>query len=648
MIRKATFAGWDFVDIWARSDSINNGYPYLRWMLDEPIDDEEFYKISWSVNSVVVDSAEVLFGTTPSFTGDTPVRTSVGYDHTFTDWSPEITAVVGDRIYTAQFNRTPRHEVFTWNSSTLPNIATATGDTIIVMLAHNGVSANTSTRPNGTLAIPANKTVIVVSDILIMGSGTATFNIPATSKVIWNADISATAPLAINGTGEFEFVGGSVRGTGARAVNFNSSGKLSLTGGQISANSATGSAVGVSTASTNTNGVVLVNGTVLSAPNSANRVTLTGTNAIFIEKTGTGNTFDEFTSTGFTVTAGTFAYWRIVDGKHGIVYERNTNSGFIEVAGVTVTAGVQTATVTFNSTGGSAVEAQVINRGTRAVAPPVPTKADHTFMDWYSDEELTTLFDFSTALFADTTIYAKWYPVVTLTSLPYINEINSEEDISYWLLNRVSWNAANSGRLTFDGAGSFVELPILPAGATGMTLYIVVVGGVNVQTSPDGVTFTNRGSNSTPSLTIPNGTRFIRIVNTVSSSHLLYVEITGTIPNSSSSSSNPSSSSSEPSSSSSEPSSSSIVSSSSSDGLTPIILPQIATVNSAIAVKNTTNLQVQNSARIDIYSLNGKLEKTLNFKNGVYTVPLGYLPKGMYVVRVRFGSETKYMQVPVM
>jgi hypothetical protein len=117
-------------------------------------------------------------------------------------------------------------------------------------------------------------------------------------------------------------------------------------------------------------------------------------------------------------------------------------------------------------------------------------------------------------------------------------------------------------------------------------------------------------------------------------------------PSSSSSSHSSSSSVARSSSSSSRPSSSSVAPSSSSSGTTPIVLSQIAFGNTAIATKNAINLQVQNSARLDIYNLNSKLKTTLNFKGGVYNIQLDDLPKGMYIANISFGKEKKIISVP--
>jgi len=84
------------------------------------------------------------------------------------------------------------------------------------------------------------------------------------------------------------------------------------------------------------------------------------------------------------------------------------------------------------------------------------------------------------------------------------------------------------------------------------------------------------------------------------------------------------------------------------DGNTPIIKPQIASKNSVTFVSNTLHLQVQNSANLQIYSLNGKLAKKLHFNNGTYNISLNDLSKGVYVARVMFGNENKTMRISVM
>jgi beta-glucanase (GH16 family) len=79
----------------------------------------------------------------------------------------------------------------------------------------------------------------------------------------------------------------------------------------------------------------------------------------------------------------------------------------------------------------------------------------------------------------------------------------------------------------------------------------------------------------------------------------------------------------------------------------PILSSQSINANSAISAKNAIDLRVQNSARLDIYNVNGKLKKTQRFKSGMYHVPLDDLPKGMYVAKIAFDGERKTLRIPI-
>ncbi len=65
-------------------------------------------------------------------------------------------------------------------------------------------------------------------------------------------------------------------------------------------------------------------------------------------------------------------------------------------------------TVSFNSNGGSSVDSQTVDYNTTATPPAAPTKTGYSFDGWYSDEALTSAFNFSAAITADTMLNAKW------------------------------------------------------------------------------------------------------------------------------------------------------------------------------------------------------------------------------------------------
>ena len=67
-----------------------------------------------------------------------------------------------------------------------------------------------------------------------------------------------------------------------------------------------------------------------------------------------------------------------------------------------------TFTVTFESNGGSEVDPQTIEYGNTVTQPDNPTKSGSSFAGWYSDEELTQGYDFSSSVTSDITLYAKW------------------------------------------------------------------------------------------------------------------------------------------------------------------------------------------------------------------------------------------------
>ena len=66
-------------------------------------------------------------------------------------------------------------------------------------------------------------------------------------------------------------------------------------------------------------------------------------------------------------------------------------------------------TVTFNANGhGTAPAAQTVAGGGTITEPTAPTAQDYVFFGWYTDEQCTTAFNFSTAINSDITLYAKW------------------------------------------------------------------------------------------------------------------------------------------------------------------------------------------------------------------------------------------------
>jgi len=84
-------------------------------------------------------------------------------------------------------------------------------------------------------------------------------------------------------------------------------------------------------------------------------------------------------------------------------------------------------------------------------------------------------------------------------------------------------------------------------------------------------------------------------------------------------------------------------------GSTPISLPQILSGNLRVqAMDNVIEIaNLPNNAKIETYSLQGKLIHSSNSENSqILIIPVQ--TKGMYIVKVKSGSETKMLRVPVM
>jgi uncharacterized protein (TIGR02145 family)/uncharacterized repeat protein (TIGR02543 family) len=122
-------------------------------------------------------------------------------------------------------------------------------------------------------------------------------------------------------------------------------------------------------------------------------------------------------NTGSLVRIGsTFSGWNLLQNGTGKTYQPS-DTLLIGAANVQLFAkwNIDSFTVSFNSNGGSAVVLQKIVYGGYAAEPTIPTRTGFAFAGWFSNQSLTALFDFATAITAPRTLYAKWNPVFTVT-----------------------------------------------------------------------------------------------------------------------------------------------------------------------------------------------------------------------------------------
>lgn len=94
-------------------------------------------------------------------------------------------------------------------------------------------------------------------------------------------------------------------------------------------------------------------------------------------------------------------------------------------------------TVTFETNGGSAIEAQLVPEGTFATKPEtVPTKEGNLFEGWYTEQTMTNRFDFYTPITKDITLYAKWMDISSITYA----DLQQLFDDAEWLTNSIDYN----------------------------------------------------------------------------------------------------------------------------------------------------------------------------------------------------------------
>lgn len=111
-------------------------------------------------------------------------------------------------------------------------------------------------------------------------------------------------------------------------------------------------------------------------------------------------------------------------------YTNKVDSVTINGADITLYAKVEKGYwLTFESNGGSYVAPAFYANGKTATAPTKPAKSGYTFVNWYTDEGLTTAADFS-SITATTTLYAKWRENGN-TSYTVIHWLENADDDGY-------------------------------------------------------------------------------------------------------------------------------------------------------------------------------------------------------------------------
>lgn len=107
--------------------------------------------------------------------------------------------------------------------------------------------------------------------------------------------------------------------------------------------------------------------------------------------------------------------------------------------------------VSFNSNGGSSVSSEWVIQGGTATRPSNPTRTKYQFDNWYSDSELTTVYNFNTAVTQNITLYAKWIPYYTVRfDSMGGSTVASQEVLQGNTATRPASNPTKSGGAQFD------------------------------------------------------------------------------------------------------------------------------------------------------------------------------------------------------
>jgi uncharacterized repeat protein (TIGR02543 family) len=127
---------------------------------------------------------------------------------------------------------------------------------------------------------------------------------------------------------------------------------------------------------------------------------------------GSGSTITLPSGSELTRSGYTFGGWNTNTSGTGTNY--NVGSSYTVNGNVTLyakwdTAGTISYTVTFNSNGGSAVQAQTVASGGKATEPQGVTRTNYVLDGWYTNESLTNRWDFANdTISTGITLYAKW------------------------------------------------------------------------------------------------------------------------------------------------------------------------------------------------------------------------------------------------
>ena len=132
-----------------------------------------------------------------------------------------------------------------------------------------------------------------------------------------------------------------------------------------------------------------------------------------------------------------------------------------------------------------------VPRGDIPVLPSDLTKADNTFVGWFSDEGFNTPWDTSTAVTTNITLYAGWVPDLKFTTDPvadcritklsaskYLFDATVSKDYSTSAAS-VEWKVYKEGSLEYESTGPYMTYQFMDYGTYSVELKITNSNGVS-------------------------------------------------------------------------------------------------------------------------------------------------------------------------